>query len=116
VGSYKSIERKWLAHSQTTSLERQAAAQEVFNSISPGVYGSMNHSFQREAQAFFAWLEFLHQKDPQGAYSRNVSEVIEQGLLPEMNLSMEFTSKYSCGDRICDNLEKKIQIFAHRTA
>jgi hypothetical protein len=33
VGSYKGIERKWLTHFQTTSLEQQLAAQEVFNSI-----------------------------------------------------------------------------------
>ncbi len=113
VGVYKNIARKWLAHYQTTLDRRQQKAQEVFNSMNSGVYGSVNHSAIHEESAFYSWLEFLHSKDPTGEKSRTVSEIIDQKLIPEKLIPEELVNKRflplpqnKCGDNICDEIER----------
>jgi len=77
------VNRKWLCHFQTTSMERVQDAKRIFSAMQFGVYGSVNHSSPHEQTAFFAWLDFLHSQDPDGRMCRTVSKVIEEGLLPE---------------------------------
>lgn len=89
TGKVRGIERKWLCHFQTTTVERQHEAQSVFSSMKSGVYGSVNHSSPREEQAFNAWIDYLHSHDPQGKRSRTLTEVIEAKVLPEVSLSEE---------------------------
>ncbi|CAK8724545.1 Polysaccharide deacetylase [Candidatus Electrothrix aarhusensis] len=84
VGTYNGIERKWLTHH---FLLEANAAKKVFSTMHSGVYGTVNHSSPRELQTFLEYLEFLHQVDPQGEKSRTMSEIIEQKLLPEKQLS-----------------------------
>lgn len=89
VGTYKDIQRKWLAHYQITTPARQTAAQSVFNSMDSGAYGAVTHSIQEQAEPYYSFLEFLHSKDPTGELSRTVTEIIEQGLLPERQIPDE---------------------------
>jgi len=87
TGKVCGIERKWLCHFQTTTVERQHKAQYVFSSMKTGVYGSVNHSSSREEQAFNAWIDYLHSSDPEGKRSRTLSTVMEGKVLPEVSLS-----------------------------
>ena len=64
----------------------------VFNSMNSGVYGAVTHSIQTQAEPYYAFLEFLHFKDPSGERSRTVSEIIEQGLLPEETIPEELVN------------------------
>lgn len=89
VGTVKGIERKWLAHYQITNPQRTKAAMEAFGKLDGGVYGVVLHSTTSEAQELYEFLEFLHQYDPDGRYSKTVTEIIEEGLLPEVRLSDE---------------------------
>jgi hypothetical protein len=84
VGMYNGIERRWLTHH---FMKEAQAAENAFSSMRSGVYGTVNHSSPHELQDFIAYLDFLHQVDPQGKKSRTVSEVIEQKLLPEKRLT-----------------------------
>jgi hypothetical protein len=86
VGFFKDIPRRWLTHFQTTHLDRVEAARKVFDGMNTGVYGSVNHSARREQEAFNAWLDFLHERDPEGVRDRTVSEVIDEKLIPEREL------------------------------
>jgi hypothetical protein len=86
VGKVNGITRKWLCHYQTVQPQRVAAAREVFRRMSAGVYGSVNHSTAREFLAFCSWIDFLHSRDPEGRLSRTVASVIDQKLLPEVEL------------------------------
>ncbi|MCI5140441.1 MAG: hypothetical protein D3909_01635 [Candidatus Electrothrix sp. ATG1] len=84
MGAYNGIERKWLTHH---FLAKAQGAKTVFSTMRSGVYGTVNHSSPRELQTFLEYLDFLHRLDPQGEKSRTVSEIIEQKLLPEKQLS-----------------------------
>lgn len=85
------ITRKYLSHSQVTNEKREIEAEQIFNSMNPGAYGAVAHSIEHnaatgdleEAQTIIDFMSFIHEKDPSGANSRTVSEVIEQKLLPE---------------------------------
>ena len=89
VGTYNGIERKWLTHFQITTAQRQQQAQALFNSMDSGVYGAVTHSIPNQAPPYYAFLEFLHEKDPSAAGSRTLTEVIEQKLLPECRIADE---------------------------
>jgi len=89
VGMWNSIERKWLAHYQITTYQRQDLARTAFDSMDSGVYGAVTHSVQEQAEAYYHFLEFLHSRDPTGEKSRTVSEIVEQELLPEKTLPDE---------------------------
>jgi len=95
VGTVNGIERKWLTHYQVTEPERTAAAQEVFEGMDSGVYGAVVHSVASQAEELYKFLEFLHDYDPDGEYSRTVSEVIEEELIPEARRSSRGSSRGS---------------------
>jgi hypothetical protein len=86
VGIVDGIERKWLTHGQIYRDEK--GAEDVFNSMSSGVYGAVIHSNPTQAQTLKEFMDFLHSKDPTGQYSRTVSEIIESNLLPEEEISI----------------------------
>ena len=83
VGQFGSVKRRWLAHYQITTHERQQAAQGVFRAMSNGVYGVVTHSIQSQAVPYYEFLDFLHTEDPAGQRSRTVSAVIRANLVPE---------------------------------
>ncbi len=87
VGNWKGIQRKWLTHYQI--YRDVEAGESMFNSMSSGVYGVVTHSSPSEAEALYEFFEFLHSKDPDAVKSKTVSEIIEQGLLPEKNIPDE---------------------------
>ncbi|MBI5525051.1 MAG: hypothetical protein HY897_01875 [Deltaproteobacteria bacterium] len=89
AGEYKGIKRNWLAHYQ--AYQKRQDAEAAFSSMAAGhVYGAVFHSSSQNAAEFHPYLEFLHAKDPAGARSRTVSEVVDQQLLPEQTLPAEF--------------------------
>lgn len=123
VGQVNGIERKWLSHFMF--FKDLKVSKETFRSMNDrqvfgGVVHSTNHSDQDKAAIQF--IEFLGQLDPSGEKSKTVSEVIEEGLLPEKKVSQEQlqrsannsglkllmnkNAKGRCGDNICDDLEK----------
>lgn len=117
VGNWNNIQRKWLNHFQITTTEREPKAEEMFNSMdSTQVSGSVTHSLSWEADSYYTFLEFLHSKDPKGKNSRTVSEIIDQKLIPEKEISDEQlikkptasggTTKGRCGDGVCGPAEK----------
>jgi len=86
VGTINDIERKWLGHSQITTLQTEGAAETMFLTLdSSSVYGVVTHATQSNDQDvyLFDYLDFLHEQDPTGARSKTVTEVIEQELLSE---------------------------------
>jgi len=89
TGVVNGILRKWLTHYQITTPERQESAQTVFGSLNSSyVYGVVTHSaFGVQEEEYYDFLEFLHSKDPEGNKSQTVSEIIEQGLVPERTIS-----------------------------
>ncbi|MEW6068378.1 MAG: hypothetical protein AB1610_08825 [Nitrospirota bacterium] len=122
-GTTNNIERKWLAHYQITTPERQKLAQTAFDSPNPSyVYGVVTHSASgMQEEEYYNFLEFLHSRDTGGKKSRTISEIIDQKLLPEETISTDLlnekTSPLSippqpagkigkCGDGICDEIEK----------
>ena len=89
VGTYKNIERKWLAHYLINTYERQEAARRIFNSMNPGVFGVIAHSTRNDADQYYSFLEFLHSMDPSGEKSKTLTEIIDQKLLPEKRIPEE---------------------------
>ncbi|MBU4174152.1 MAG: hypothetical protein KKE90_11760, partial [Actinobacteria bacterium] len=89
VGTCQDIQRRWLTHYQITTPDKQDAARAVFHSMDSGVYGVVAHSVQSDAEEYYKFLEFLNSKDPTGVKSRTVTEVIEQGLIPERTISSD---------------------------
>ena len=124
TGTANGILRKWVAHYQITTPERQKIAQTVFDSMNPSyVYGVVTHSASGvQEEEYYDFLEFLHSRDTEGKKSRTVSEIIDQKLLPEETISTDVLNQKfqpitkpqqskgklgKCGDGICDELEKR---------
>lgn len=127
VGAWNGIKRYWLTHYQANSAEREPKGENSFSSMTSGVYGTVFHSFKQEKPHFDAYLEFLHSKDSKGDKSKTVSEIIEQKLIPEKEISEDLLKEKlfqsqpktlndnkqlpqkeilkKCGDNICDAVE-----------
>jgi len=113
---YNGIKRHWLTH--YAFYQDVEVAKTTFESMSSGVFGGVTHSVAGQDEALYDLMAFLHENDPTGEYSRTLSEVIEEHLLPEEQISEELISqKYtsgsskptasgSCGNGICDALEE----------
>jgi hypothetical protein len=92
TGSWKGISRTWLTHYWSGAGE--AGAEQAFSALGPEqVYGVAFHSFEQEKDAFLAYIDFLHAKDPTGERSRTVSEVVDQNLLPEQSIDQGLLSQ-----------------------
>lgn len=89
VGEYKDFQRKWVISYQIINEERQKPAEAVFNSTGSRIYGVDFHSTPNGAELYYAFLEFLHEKDTIGKKSRTVSEIIGQRVIPEKTISEE---------------------------
>lgn len=59
------------------------AAKNAFSVMELGAYGAIFKSSPSEFGAFYAWLEFLRRRDPQGLRSRTVENIVDLKLLPE---------------------------------
>ena len=89
------IERKYLAHAQITTREALSEAKEIIESMdSTEIYGAVAHSIKNnpatgkgDATYILEYLDFLHEKDPQGSKSKTISEIIENELLPIEKIS-----------------------------
>ncbi len=89
VGKVNGIERKWLAHYQITTRQREKLAENIFNSLDSGVYGVVTHSVESQAECFYKFLDFLHSKDETGKYSKTLSQIIDEKILPEREIPDE---------------------------
>ena len=58
-------------------------AKNAFSVMELGAYGMTFKSSPSEFGAFYAWLEFLRRRDPQGLRSRTVENIVDLKLLPE---------------------------------
>jgi len=116
TGVYNGLKRYWLTHFQV--YQDVEGAKDQFNTMGSGVYGVIVHSTADQAQDLYAFMDFLHGKDPVGSKSKTVSQVVKEQLLPEEELPEETISQIyaqskpkkgvaaKCGDYICDELEK----------
>ncbi len=126
VWVYNWIERKWLAHAQITSSEKEFNAESTIESVwDDEVYGAVVHSTSKEYDSFVDFLDFMHQKDPTGAKSRTVTNIIKEKILPEERIddslleeiyykkwsssSSGTTTKWKCWDWICGIFESRDQ-------
>ena len=120
TGTIDGIQRRWLSHAATGSQQAVSAAEVVFRTLDGSViYGTIFHSFEDQARAFYTYADFLHNLDPQGAKSLTLTEAIESGILPEVALDevtlreggnerpQVMSTGKKCGDGICDPLEQK---------
>lgn len=85
VGTVNGIERRWLAHYQI--YQDEPAAERVIASMSAGAFGGVVHSVEQQAQALYALMEYLHERDPRGANSRTLTGFLEGGLLGEQRVA-----------------------------
>ncbi|MBN2067591.1 MAG: hypothetical protein JW744_03940 [Candidatus Diapherotrites archaeon] len=97
TGIVNGIERKWLTHGQITSVEKQQAVKEIFETANSGTLGAVVHASGNSSQNLLLldFLDFLHEKDPQGEKSMTLTEIIESGKLPEQNIGR------FCGESLC---------------
>ncbi len=110
------MERSWLAHYQITKPERTSAAEDVFDGMRGGVFGAVLHSSDSQAEELYDFLAFLHERDPDGARSKTVREIVEEHLLPERTVPQDLLEKQPppmpdpdggpCGDGVCDGNEQ----------
>ena len=121
TGQVNGVQHKWLSHAAAGSLQAVEGIEALFRTLNPSlVYGTIFHSFEDQAQAFYAYADFLHGLDPEGANSLTLTQAIEDGILTEAELdavTLEETSidrskpaapaSDLCGDGVCDQLEQK---------
>ncbi len=121
VGTVNGIQRKWLTHYHV--YQNPLAAFRTMMAMDGGVYGVITHGAAGQDEPLYTFLDAVHQVDPQGAYSRTVSAVIEEGLLPEVTLPPDVVNALytrpplsepseamgdgRCGDGVCDQVERE---------
>ena len=123
VGTVNGIQRKWLTHYQV--YHKPQAAIRTMMSMDGGVYGVVTHGADGQDTPLYAFLDAVHEVDPEGALSRTVSAIIEEELLPEVELPDEVVNAVyedtrppqsaqngamggdKCGDGICDQFERE---------
>lgn len=119
VGEVNGIERRWLSHTSIFEENSEKEAKNKYESLSKsypkGVFGTVVHSIEDQAQYFYDFIEFIHEKDPKGERSVTITQVVEDKMLAERkipdqiltaNLSALNSSKL-CGDGKCDEVELK---------
>lgn len=90
VGMVNSIERKWLTHGRILTEVNLKEAKNQFNSINNNaVYGGVVHSKPQEVPYMLQFMDFLHEKDPTGAKSMTMTEIIELERLPEKKINVD---------------------------
>ena len=76
-------DKKYLFTFQPADKAGIEAAKNAFSSMETGAYGAAFKSSPSEFGAFYAWLEFLRRRDPQGLRSYTVASIVDLKLLPE---------------------------------
>lgn len=115
VGTVNGIQRTWLTHFQVPLSPQDAMA--AIDSMDGGIYGVATHAIPNQDRPLYLYMDFLHERDPEGARSRTVETAIEEQLIPEVELSDEvintvYTDErpmrpdHPCGDGICDEVER----------
>ena len=98
VGEVNGIERKWLNNANINAENFVNAAKNVFDKMGPDeVFGGLvhNHDTERpgqrwtEEESFYAFLEFLNEKDEYASRSRTLRELIENKVLPEEKINIQ---------------------------
>jgi hypothetical protein len=91
VGLIGGIERKWLTHGQITDAAKQQAVKEIFETAKSGVLGAVIHATRgkNQDQLLLDFLDFIHEKDPTGAKSMTLTEIIESEMLPEEEIGIK---------------------------
>ena len=123
VGTVNGIQRKWLTHYQV--YHQPQAAFRAMMSMDGGAYGVVTHAAAGQDAPLYAFLDAVHEVDPEGALSRTVSAIIEEALLPEVELPDEVVNAVyestrppqsaqnggmgggKCGDGVCDPFERE---------
>lgn len=97
VGTVNGTEHRWLSHRIIGTMEpEQEAEQEMTNSNVNSVFGAITHSTSEQVKATYKFFEYIHARDPTGSRSRTVSEIMEEGILPEKTLSDDIiNARYS---------------------
>jgi len=94
TGIWNDIDRKWLAHFSMDSSEKEKSAEDAFLATGKNdVYGVAVHSSPEDSNQFYAFLDFLHQEDPEGKKSKTVTEIIRNELLPEATITVTQSSQ-----------------------
>jgi hypothetical protein len=89
VAPYKGIERKWLTHYQINDNANTDQATKIVLAMGQGAYGVVVHSFEKQLPSFAAYIEFLHSIDSEAVYSRTMSEIVEEKLIPEKAVDLD---------------------------
>ncbi len=123
VGTVNGTQRKWLTHYQV--YHNPLAAFRTMMQMNGGVYGAVTHAAAGQDTPLYAFLDAVHEVDPEGALSRTVSEVMEEGLLPEVEVPDDVINTIyedirpplpaqnggmgsgQCGDGTCDQFERE---------
>jgi len=123
VGTVNGIQRKWLTHYQV--YHRPLAAFQTMMAMEGGVYGVVTHAAAGQDAPLYTFLDAVHEVDPEGAFSRTVSEIVEEALLPEVELPDDVVNAIyestrpplpaqngemgseKCGDGTCDQFERE---------
>jgi hypothetical protein len=83
-GIVNGAERKWLTLYQITNEEfLNQAIKTVEKLDSSVVYGISIQSAREQTPFFYAYLDYLHNVDPEGLNSKTIASVIEKKLIPE---------------------------------
>ncbi len=86
TGFVNGIERKWLTHFDIGTRETALNAEAKFSSMNSGVFSVITHNDPDKIVPLEKFLDYIHSKDPNAGKSRTISEVIDQGLIPEKKL------------------------------
>jgi hypothetical protein len=86
--------------------EREAE-QEMANSNVNSVFGAITHSTSEQVKATYKFFEYIHARDTTGSRSRTVSEIMEEGILPEKTLSDDIINARYSYERVTSDSVKE---------
>lgn len=87
-GLVNGIERKWITHYTVTEKHYEKDAEELFDTLDPHVvFVAVTHDFN-DFEAFKAYIDFLHSRDPDASRNLTVKQVMESGILPEKEIHL----------------------------
>lgn len=95
VAIVNNIKRKWLAHYQINNKHDAEQAIKTYSGLKSGAYGVVMHSFIKQMPSFIEYIDFLHFRDIPGQYCKTISEIIEDGLIPEKEVNLQLIKELS---------------------
>jgi acetyl esterase/lipase len=89
TGYVNGIERKWLSHYPIGPSNNEIIAEDKFKELNnKSVFVGVCHNYEHEQEAYYRFIDFLHEQDSSGQNSRTITEVIESKILPEKEVNM----------------------------